>query len=854
MGVSWSSGKEEDPPEVAGVTVQGVHACDLGVSLAFLKDFTAEHIEEVVRRRLTTGQVNKTLIKPVLKGAEQVKGPSYAELGYNLAKVNSHERPAFSKATVFVSQSWDNPFDDLVEALEAWMEESRANVDTTYFWIDIFCVPPGHAGWGMPESWWSDRYTKSIGSIGTTVVVAEPWYSPSTFVGPWCIWQLYCTTVTGARLHLAMGPEQRSAFMRRLTRSFEEVRSALSEVKVGLDDQDAAGDERHHIIDEIQRVVSLEKLNEVLQTRLRHWLVQCAKDELQKVVMVHKGDLRADGRTGSSLLTPIGGILTSVVDRWRRMTPDELSLRDHVGRLLREMGNLGEAEAYFRKLRYDCEKRLGADSHFTLAVTNQLAVTLQVSRDPAKREEAGRLHRELLKRHEKLLGDTSPGALQSVSNLGVLLMKQWRAGAADVLREAKALSLRALEGRKHLFGMQDPRTLYTATTVALLISVSIPMKEASEAEIKVAERLHEEAAGGLMERLGAGHPLTLRASQHRAEHWLYRAECELDKELCLRALDELASILAKQTVKLGKEHDQTQETKELLHRARTLLLSLESQNCDGRLSLLQHKNMSQESRPWRECQPEIFQVLNTTEQYADCRRALREYGLTRLLEQLQELGFVNDQEHLTTGTKPFNVFARIGAGVMKQESMLADQLLIGKHQERFMVACNRAECDDNWESTDPAWLGKASMAKHHRFLITKDMHWKWFNVLVFGMLDNLRESIEFLEAMHEAAKMYVTTKEGWPQRVGFFFHVYALSSVNSLHLHIVDLENCGPTYHKMEHKNMNIEDVINVLKRELELQHEFDDLNVAPQGPGSAKLPRTRTPQLRHNSAGVPLA
>merc|ERR1711920_773850 len=106
------------------------------------------------------------------------------------------------------------------------------------------------------------------------------------------------------------------------------------------------------------------------------------------------------------------------------------------------------------------------------------------------------------------------------------------------------------------------------------------------------------------------------------------------------------------------------------------------------------------------------------------------------------------------------------------------------------------------------------MSRNHRFLVTRNLFWGWFNVLVFGMLDNLQEAIDTLQRMREAALLYVQTKEGWSSNVGLFFHVYSLSSVNSLHLHIVDMDQVGPTYDVIKHRNMCLDDVLNVLEEE----------------------------------------
>jgi hypothetical protein len=50
--------------------------------------------------------------------------------------------------------------------------------------------------------------------------------------------------------------------------------------------------------------------------------------------------------------------------------------------------------------------------------------------------------------------------------------------------------------------------------------------------------------------------------------------------------------------------------------------------------------------------------------------------------------------------------------------------------------------------------------------------------------------------------------------VGLFFHVYPHNSVQSFHLHIVDLDVTGPTHEAMKYKNMPAEDVLAVLRAE----------------------------------------
>ena len=74
---------------------------------------------------------------------------------------------------------------------------------------------------------------------------------------------------------------------------------------------------------------------------------------------------------------------------------------------------------------------------------------------------------------------------------------------------------------------------------------------------------------------------------------------------------------------------------------------------------------------------------------------------------------------LTTGTNPFNVFARIGAGLIpahKEDNEAlkrAGDAVSKDYTARFMVARNRPENDLNWNEGGK-WLGVASMSARHR--------------------------------------------------------------------------------------------------------------------------------------------
>ena len=84
----------------------------------------------------------------------------------------------------------------------------------------------------------------------------------------------------------------------------------------------------------------------------------------------------------------------------------------------------------------------------------------------------------------------------------------------------------------------------------------------------------------------------------------------------------------------------------------------------------------------------------------------------------------------------------------------------------------------------------------------------------------------------EAAYAFVRhdTNSAWSLRegsrgrlvdIGLFFHCYPHCAVNSLHLHIVDLSETGPTYEACSHKNLSMELVLKTLKQEIEKLEEM---------------------------------
>jgi hypothetical protein len=149
------------------------------------------------------------------------------------------------------------------------------------------------------------------------------------------------------------------------------------------------------------------------------------------------------------------------------------------------------------------------------------------------------------------------------------------------------------------------------------------------------------------------------------------------------------------------------------------------------------------------------------------------------------------------------------------EKMVADQKTLGQYADEFIIFQNKKEANDNWAKDDPAWKGRSSMSPRHVLLCNKDLSWRWFNVLVAG-LDSAAEALDKIISMREAALHFVRndTSMEWSPNIGLYFNCYPYTSVNALLLHIVDLAETGPSFDALQHVNLPVEDVIEVLRAE----------------------------------------
>lgn len=199
--------------------------------------------------------------------------------------------------------------------------------------------------------------------------------------------------------------------------------------------------------------------------------------------------------------------------------------------------------------------------------------------------------------------------------------------------------------------------------------------------------------------------------------------------------------------------------------------------------------------------------INCVDDYHNSRLAVNGIGIDSLYNHLVKEKYAYDGMLVPT-KGPMNIFAKYGydliPNIVSQQSLL-------NHQNEFVIVHNRQSEYDTWndpKASSGAMAGPDDRGPGHVFMTTKNMDWHLFNVISFGVKQT---DLEFLERMKEAATMYAESRE-W-KRTGLFFHCFPLNSVQSLHLHIVNLDRVDVHYHRQQNKNLPLDAVITELKK-----------------------------------------
>ncbi len=252
-----------------------------GVSLLLLQKIR----DEVVIRNSshwTTDDVSNQIIKPITKSGqcslvEYLKN-NYFDVSNRHPELQvSYDEVCASKASIFISHAWKYRYIDVVSSLETYFETNKDgnSASSTYLWFDLV-VNDQWKGPLLPQIWWKTVFLSAIKEIGHTLMVCVPWNTPTTLTRAWCLWELYCTHISGAKLSLQMSSDELATFQCMLRSDPNCVLQSLS--VIDLEKSDAGNPDDLRMI--FESVRSIDKgfhgVNVAVKTLLREWILESA--------------------------------------------------------------------------------------------------------------------------------------------------------------------------------------------------------------------------------------------------------------------------------------------------------------------------------------------------------------------------------------------------------------------------------------------------------------------------------------------------------------------------------------------------------------------------------------------------
>ena len=159
---------------------------------------------------------------------------------------------------------------------------ARGQTEPEFFWFDTVTVNE-HIGVEHLRSW-ASTFKLAVGAIGHTLLVLSPWDDPIVVTRSWCLWKIYWTASTGAKVQVCLGAAERQRFFDALLDNPEAVKDALA--RIDSANANAAKQSDKEMIDAaIARDIDggHSGLNKLCFEQMRECLLELAMDELDRL-------------------------------------------------------------------------------------------------------------------------------------------------------------------------------------------------------------------------------------------------------------------------------------------------------------------------------------------------------------------------------------------------------------------------------------------------------------------------------------------------------------------------------------------------------------------------------------------
>lgn len=503
---------------------------------------------------LTTTDVATIFVKPLTSIGKKSFCDQCIERQKKERVKSNIDVTSVSLAEVFISHSWSCEFLSVLGALEDHFE---SNPDI-FIWFDLFSNNQ-HEASTHPHDWWQTVFKSAIKEIGFTVMVLSPWDNPIPYTRAWCIYEAYCTIVTGSHFEIAMSADDRDQFIIDVENDpCDAIDNMLGTINAEKSTAFFPFD-RDQIFQVIRKEVGFPKINKLVFEQYREWVVNIGKRELQNnrdkdrrpklynmlgMLYMGQGKYRAAS-------THLEKSLSLANARFGPNDAMTLKAMANLAASYKALGNIEDAEILYKQSLERTEIAYGPDHISTLErLRSVVGFYFDKGKSQQIRFRLGSIKNSQLvpgslpPLQDKAEGDLDPAA--PTPNLlgsiyGIIFNKDEKK-----LEPIEELYVECLKMSRKQFGPDSPKSLDSLRDLASLYR--------KEGKTELSTELHSKCHDKRRNALGIDHPDTLQSANSlatlyaRQEHHYGTAE------------NLYASCLEKRKIVLGTNHPATIST------------------------------------------------------------------------------------------------------------------------------------------------------------------------------------------------------------------------------------------------------------------------------------------------------
>lgn len=334
-------------------------------------------------------------------------------------------------------------------------------------------------------------------------MVLSPWIDPIPLTRAWCLWELYCTIITGCKLEIAFSTTDETIFLQEVSHSSLNMMKSKINVERSecfvLDDKEKIFTAIH------QHHITFHELNYEIFCCIRKWMIRYLSNLYYNnnnhdtayrnhfilfklaIVLQNQGNYKEAELKFRECLT------YQIKDFGKIMNVHICKTMNYLGECLMKQSNtIQEAEGLFRQCLEIGMELLDNTDPCMLTIENNLAECLHYQE---KYSEAEEKYRQCLMIRKAILGETHPDTLETLNNLALLLFHQ------GMFEESEKMLQECLQTMNLVMGTRHPFALTTLNNLALVLKRQDKYEEAKE--------MYRECLVIQKEVLGPRHPDTL---------------------------------------------------------------------------------------------------------------------------------------------------------------------------------------------------------------------------------------------------------------------------------------------------------------------------------------------------------